>query len=85
MLTAPNQEWATDFVMDSPATGRSFRALTIVESFTRECSAIGADSCVGSQRVTRVLDRVIAERGKPLAIRCDNGPQVHVAPLPDLA
>jgi putative transposase len=75
MLTAPNQEWAIDFVMDSLATGRSFRALTIVDSFTRECPAIEADSCLGSQRVTRVLDRVIAERGKPLAIRCDNGPE----------
>ena len=75
MLTAPNQEWAIDFVMDSLATGRSFRALTIVDSFTRECPAIEVDSCLGSQRVTRVLDRVMAERGKPAAIRCDNGPE----------
>ena len=74
-LTAANQEWAIDFVMDSLATGRSFRALTILDSFTRECPAIEADSCLCSQRVTRVLDRVIAERGKPLAIRCDNGPE----------
>ena len=75
MLTAPNQEWAIDFVMDSLAAGRSFRALTIVDSFTRECPAIEADSCLGSHRVTRVLDRVIAERGQPHAIRCDNGPE----------
>lgn len=75
MPTAPNQEWAIDFVMDSLATGRSFRALTIVDRFTRECPAIEVDSCLGSQRVTRVLDRVMAERGKPAAIRCDNGPE----------
>jgi putative transposase len=25
--------------------------------------------------VTRVLDRVISERGEPTAIRCDNGPE----------
>ena len=75
MLRAPNQEWAIDFVLDSLATGRSFRALTIVDSFTRACPAIEADSCLGSQRVTRVLDQVIAERGQPLAIRCDNGPE----------
>lgn len=74
-LTAANQEWAIDFVMDSLATGRSFRALTIVDSYTRECPAIEVDSCFGSPRVTRALDRVIAERGKPLAIRCDNGPE----------
>jgi len=75
MLTAPNQEWAIDFVMDSLAAGRSLRPLTIVDSFTRECPAIEADSCLGSRRVTRLLDRVTAERGKPLAIRCDNGPE----------
>ena len=28
-----------------------------------------------SQRVTRVLDRVMAERGRPAAIHCDNGPE----------
>lgn len=39
MLTGANQEWAIDFVMDSLATGRSFRALKIVDSFTRECAS----------------------------------------------
>lgn len=59
MLAAANQEWAIDFVMDSLATGSIFRALTIVDSFTRECPTIEIDSCLGSQRVTRALDRVI--------------------------
>jgi putative transposase len=75
MLTTPNQEWAIDFVMDSLATGRSFHALTIADSFSRECPAIEADSCLVSQRGTRVLDRMIEERGQPLAIRCDSGPE----------
>lgn len=77
-LSAANQELAIDFVMDSLATRRSFRALTIMDSYTRECPAIEADSCLGSRRVTRVLDRVIAERGKPLAIaiRCENGAEL---------
>jgi putative transposase len=26
--------------------------------------------------VTRVLDGIVAERGQPLAIRCDNGPEL---------
>ncbi len=74
-LTAANQEWAIDFVTDALATGRSFRALTIVDSFTRECPAIEVDSCLSGHRVTRVLDRVIEQRGTPAAIRCDNGPE----------
>lgn len=74
-LTGANQEWAIDFVTDSLATGRGFRALTIVDSYTRECPAIEADSCLSAHRVTRVLERVIEERGAPKAIRCDNGPE----------
>lgn len=74
-LTGANQEWAIDFVTDSLATGRGFRALTIVDSYTRECPAIEADSCLSAHRVTRVLERVIEERGAPKAVRCDNGPE----------
>ena len=74
-LTGANQEWAIDFVTDSLATGRGFRALTIVDSYTRECPAIEVDSCLSAHRVTRVLERVIEQRGAPKAIRCDNGPE----------
>jgi putative transposase len=72
-LTAPNQEWALDFVFDSVANGRSIRALTLVDSFTRECPAIEVGTGISSRRVSRVLDRVIGTRGRPLALRCDNG------------
>ena len=74
-LTGVNQEWAIDFVTDSLATGRGFRAFTIVDSYSRECPAIEVDSCLSAHRVTRVLERVIDERGRPKAIRCDNGPE----------
>ena len=47
-LTKANQEWAIDFVTDSLATGRSFRVLTIVDSFTRECPAMEVDSCLSA-------------------------------------
>jgi len=70
-----NQEWSMDFVMDGLATGRAIRALTVVDSYTRECPAIEVDSCLSSRRVTRVLEWIIGQRGKPEAIRCDNGPE----------
>jgi putative transposase len=72
-VTAPNQEWALDFVHDSVASGRGIRTLTLVDVFTRECPAIEVGSSLGSRRVTRVLDRVIEMRGLPAALRCDNG------------
>jgi putative transposase len=74
-LKQANQEWAMDFVMDGLATGRAVRALTVVDEYTRECLAIEVDSCLSSRRVTRVLEWVIQQRGKPEALRCDNGPE----------
>jgi hypothetical protein len=38
--THRNHVWAYHFVMDRTAAGRSFRMLTIVDEFTRECLAI---------------------------------------------
>jgi putative transposase len=74
-LSGPNQEWAVDFVHDAAASGRKFRALSVVDPYTRECLALEVDSSMGSRRVTRVLEAIIAERGTPQAIRSDNGPE----------
>lgn len=74
-VNRPNQEWAIDFVADGLATGRGLRILTVVDSFTRECPAIEVDTGLSSRRVTRVLDWVISQRGKPEVLRCDNGPE----------
>src|SRR5580704_7089447 len=38
--TAPNQAWSIDFVADQLQDGRRFRALTVVDIFTREGVAI---------------------------------------------
>ena len=74
-LTRPNQEWAMDFIVDGLATGRMVRVLSVVDAYTRECLALEADTSLGSGRVTRVLERVIAERGRPENVRSDNGPE----------
>jgi putative transposase len=75
-LTAPNQEWALDFAHDVVAAGRTIRVLSVVDAFTRECLALEVDTGFASRRVTRVLDQGIAQRGRPQAIRCDNGPEL---------
>jgi len=62
VLTAPNQQWALDFVSDGLATGRGLRALTVVDSFTRECPAIEVNTGLSARHVTRVLERVIEQR-----------------------
>ena len=75
-LTAANQEWALDFVHDATASGRAIRVLSVVDACTRECLALETDTSFASRRVTRVLEEIVTERGVPLAIRCDNGPEL---------
>lgn len=74
--TAANQEWALDFVHDAVECGRTIRVLSVVDAYTRECLALEVDTSFASRRVTRVLETILAERGAPLAIRCDNGPEL---------
>jgi putative transposase len=76
VLTAPNQEWAVDFVSDVTASGRRLRIFTVVDSYTRECLALEVDTSLPSRRVTRALAKIIDRRGAPVAIRSDNGPEV---------
>jgi putative transposase len=75
VLTRPNQEWSIDFVSDALANGRAIRSLTVLDDFTKESPAIEVDTSLSGLRVTRVLDRVMAERGKPDGLRLDNGPE----------
>src|SRR5579864_9221521 len=74
--SAANQEWALDFVHDAVESGRTIRVLSVVDACTRECLALEVDTSFASRRVTRVLERIVAERGVPQAIRCDNGPEL---------
>jgi putative transposase len=74
-ITRPNQRWGMDFVSDSLADGRSFRALAIVDHYTRECPVIEVDLSLPGARVVRVLEQLAEERGSPAAIRVDHGPE----------
>jgi hypothetical protein len=41
----------------------------------RNVNTVSSRISLSSKRVTRVLDRVSDQRGKPEVIRCDNGPE----------
>ena len=70
-----NQTWSMDFMHDQLENGRSFRLLNVIDDFNREALSIEVDFSLPAERVIRSLDRVIEWRGKPRAIRCDNGPE----------
>lgn len=71
----PNQTWSMDFMADQLADGRSFRTLNVLDDFNREGLGIEVDFSLPAARVARVLDQIIEWRGKPGAIRVDNGPE----------
>jgi putative transposase len=77
LANGSNQVWSLDFVSDCTATSRRLKLLTIVDTFTRESLAIEVDTSISGERVARVLDRVIAERGaQPEEVVMDNGPEL---------
>jgi len=76
VLTGPNQEWAIDFASDVAANSQRVRIFSVVDSFTRECLALEVDTSMPSRRITRALRQVIEGRGRPQAIRSDNGPEM---------
>ncbi len=70
-----NQTWALDFIHDSLVSGRPFRALAVIDEWSRESLAIEVDRSLTSERVIRVLERLGVERGWPMLIQSDNGPE----------
>lgn len=70
-----NDTWSMDFVSDSLASGFKFRVLNIMDDCSREALVAEADTSLSSKRVIRILNRLIADRGKPINLRVDNGPE----------
>lgn len=70
-----NQVWSMDFMSDSLSDGRSMRTFNVMDDYNREGLTIEVDTSLPSLRVVRALERVIEWRGKPAALRCDNGPE----------
>ena len=73
LVTRPNEAWTLDFVADQLVTGDRFRALTVVDVWTRESLAIEVGQRLRSQHVVQVLARLTAQRGAPKRLFCDNG------------
>jgi len=71
----PNEVWSIDFMSDALVDGRKFRVLNIIDDFNRESLAIEIDTSLPARRLIRVLEKIVARRGKPRCIRTDNGPE----------
>jgi len=62
--TCINQVWSMDL-----------RTFNVMDDYNREGLTIDVDKSLPSARVIRALEQVIEWRGKPAALRCDNGPE----------
>jgi len=70
-----NLSWSMDFMSDALQSGRKLRTFNLIDDFNREVLAIEIDTSLPAERIIRVLEQVIAWRGKPKRIRVDNGPE----------
>lgn len=68
----PRVGWSINFVSVALASGRKFRALTIVDDYTCECPVIEVDHALSGERVVRVLERLAQSHGLPQGMVCDN-------------
>jgi len=70
-----NEVWSMDFMSDALFNSRRFRTLNIIDDYSREAIWIEVGLSIGAKHVTDLLEWIVKERGKPIAIRTDNGPE----------
>lgn len=70
-----NQVWSMDFIFDRTTNSRAIKILSIIDEYTRECIALSVSRKFTSDDVIAALVDLIAIRGVPAFVRCDNGPE----------
>ena len=71
----PNHVWSYDFVHERTHDGRAFRALNIIDEFSKEALMIRVNRKFNSTDVVDALTDLFILRGPPVYIRSDNGPE----------
>ncbi len=68
-----NERWSLDVVADTLLDGRRFRALTVVDNWSRHSQLIEVDFTLTGTKVVTALERVAKQSGYPKMITVDNG------------
>ena len=71
----PGHVWCMDFMKDATSDGRALRILSIVDEYTRECLGLEVKRSFKASDVLGVLERLVGDRGRPVHLRSDNGPE----------
>lgn len=73
---SPNKCWSMDFVADQLFNNNKFRALTVIDNFTRKCLTIFVAQSIKGEQVVDVMDNIKQSRkALPERIQVDNGPE----------
>ena len=80
LASRPNECCSMNFVSDKLADGTTFRILTVIDQFTRECVCLAADRSMSGAKVVVALVRAGAERRiRPAASPVTTGVSSRVA------
>jgi putative transposase len=71
----PKHVWGYDFMEDRTHNGVSFRILNIIDEYTRECLAVRVTRSLTHLDVIDALTELLCDRGVPVHLRSDNGPE----------
>jgi transposase InsO family protein len=75
LAECPNHVWTYDFMFDALHNGRRLKILTLEDEFTREGLAIKVDKSIKAKDIICTLADLFSERGAPMYLRSDNGPE----------
>lgn len=89
-LLAPemiNQGWAMDFVSDWVVGPEKHpaRIINIMDECSRRALWTEAHTSISATKLIEILDKIVAWRGAPQYIRCDNGPEFIATKLQEWA
>jgi putative transposase len=68
-----NDAWSVDFVHDQLSNGQNFRALTVIDVYSREALATEVGQRKRGEHVVAVLNRLVQKHGAPRRLFADNG------------
>ena len=68
-----NEACSLDFIHDQLSNAQKFRALTVVDVFSREALAIEVGQRLRGEHVVEVLNSLVRQRGAPKYLFADNG------------
>jgi putative transposase len=73
--TRPGEVWAVDFQFDETADYKRLKLTNIVDEFTREALATDVARSIDADGVVATLERLAKDRGAPVYVRFDHGPE----------